>query len=128
MTSPIETVQAFYVALEQENIELLVSLMAPDIEWITMLDFHVDGRGPHEVSQKVFLPLMEEWISFAPSPSEFIAQEQTVVSLGRFTCIHRATGKRADSAYSHVWDVRDGQIARFRQYIDTLTIAEARRA
>ena len=49
MKNPIETVQAFYAALEQGNVELLVSLMAPDIEWITMLDFQIDGKGPDHV-------------------------------------------------------------------------------
>ena len=127
MKNPIETVQAFYAALEQGNVESLVSLMAPDIERITMLDFQIDGRGPDQVVTKVLMPLMQEWASFAPSPSEFLVDGQTVVSLGRFTCVHRATGKRADSSYAHVWTVRDGQIARFRQYIDTLAIAEARR-
>jgi ketosteroid isomerase-like protein len=31
------------------------------------------------------------------------------------------------AAYAHVWDLAGGRIQRFRQYIDTLAIAEARR-
>ena len=31
-------------------------------------------------------------------------------------------------AYAHVWTVKDGKITRFRQYIDTLAIAEARQS
>jgi ketosteroid isomerase-like protein len=32
-----------------------------------------------------------------------------------------------DAAYAHVWDVAGGKIQRFRQYIDTLAVTEARR-
>jgi ketosteroid isomerase-like protein len=32
-----------------------------------------------------------------------------------------------NAAYAHVWDVADGKIQRFRQYIDTLAVWEARR-
>ena len=101
--------------------------MAPDIEWITMWHYKVKGRGPDQVAEGLFKPLIAEWSSFALVPSEFIAQEDTVVSLGEFTGVHRTTGKKAQARYAHVWTVKDGKIARFRQYIDTLAIAEARR-
>jgi ketosteroid isomerase-like protein len=38
-----------------------------------------------------------------------------------------ASGKMADARYAHVWTVVDGRIKRFRQYIDTLAVAEARK-
>jgi len=40
--------------------------------------------------------------------------------------VHGTTGKMSNARYAHVWTVRDGKITRFRQYIDTLAIAEAR--
>ena len=59
-------------------------------------------------------------------PTEFIAEGGTVVSLGDFKGVHGATGKTAEARYAHVWTVRDGRIATFRQYIDTLAVARAR--
>ncbi len=127
MTKPVETVQDFYAAIAAADTEKMVGLMASDIEWISVVHFDIQGRGPDEVMKKVFVPLMQEWESFSPEPSEFHADGSTVVSLGRFACVHRATGKRADLAYAHVWDVRSGKIARHRQYIDTLALEEIRR-
>ena len=101
--------------------------MAPDIEWLTMWRYKVEGRGPERVAEGVFKPLMAEWSSFALEPSDFIADGDTVVSLGRFIGVHGATGKRTEAGYAHVWTVRSGRIARFRQFIDTLSIAEASR-
>jgi ketosteroid isomerase-like protein len=126
MKTPVETVQDFYAAIAAGDTERMVSLMSPDIEWISVVDFHVQDRGPQEVMQKVFAPLMQEWESFSPAPSEFHAQGSTVVSLGRFACVHRATHKRADLPYAHVWDIQDGKIERHRQYIDTLALEQIR--
>jgi ketosteroid isomerase-like protein len=70
---------------------------------------------------------MAEWTSFSLVPTEFISEGETVVSLGDFKGVHGATGNACQARYAHVWTVKDGKIARFRQYIDTLAVAEARR-
>ena len=128
MTTPVETVQDFYAAIAAGHTERMVALMSPDIEWISVVNFHVQDRGPEEVMKKVFAPLMQEWESFSPAPSEFHGQGSTVVSLGRFACVHRATHKRADLPYAHVWDIKDGKIQRHRQYIDTLALEQIRQS
>ena len=128
MTTPVETVRDFYAAIAAGDIERMVALMTPDIEWISVVDFHVQDRGPEEVIKKVFAPLMQEWESFSPAPSEFHAQGSTVVSLGCFSCVHRATHKRADLPYAHVWNIKDGKIERHRQYIDTQALEQVRRS
>jgi hypothetical protein len=118
VTTQVDTVREFYAAIAAGDTGKMVRLMAPDIEWISVVDFNIQDRGPEEVMKKVFVPLMQEWESFSPDPSEFVVDGSTVVSLGRFACVHRATHKRADLAYAHVWDVQDGKIDRHRQYIE----------
>ena len=93
-----------------------------------MWHYKVDGPGPERVAEGLFKPLIAEWSNFALVPDEFIADGDIVVSLGNFTGTHAETGKRAEARYAHIWTVRDGKIARFRQYIDTLAIAQARLA
>jgi ketosteroid isomerase-like protein len=127
MTSAIETIRAFYSALGHGDAPTALGLMADDIEWNTMWHYKVDGRGPQKVAEGLLKPLMAEWSSFALIPTEYIADGDTVVSLGHFTGTHGATSKAVDAAYAHVWDVADGRITRFRQYIDTLAVAETRR-
>jgi ketosteroid isomerase-like protein len=127
MTSAIETVRAFYAALRQGDAPVALGLMAEDIEWNTMWHYRVDGRGPQKVAEGLLKPLMAEWSSFALTPTEYIAEDNIVVSLGHFTGVHGVSRKKVDAAYAHVWDVAGGKIQRFRQYIDTLSVAEARR-
>ncbi|GLK70159.1 nuclear transport factor 2 family protein [Ancylobacter dichloromethanicus] len=125
MTSARDVVCDFYDKLSKGDAPGALGLMAPDIEWTTMWHYKVDGRGPEKVAEGLFKPLMAEWSSFSLVPTEFIAEGETVVSLGEFTGVHGATGKTSRARYAHVWTIRDGKITTFRQYIDTLAIAEA---
>jgi len=127
MTAPTDLIRSFYAALATGDAPTALGLMADDIEWHTMWHYKVAGRGPQKVAEGLLMPLMAEWASFALTPSDYIADGDTVVSLGRFTGVHGTSGKPVDAAYAHVWDVREGKIQRFRQYIDTLAVAEARR-
>ncbi len=127
MTDATDLVRDFYKKLKEGDPAGALGLMAPDIEWLTMWRYKVEGRGPERVAEGIFKPLMAEWSSFALEPTDFIADGDTVVSLGRFIGVHGATGRRAEAGYAHVWTVRNGGIARFRQFIDTLAIAEASR-
>jgi hypothetical protein len=126
--TPIDIIRAFYDRLAVGDASGALGLMAPDIEWITMWHYKIEGRGPAAVAEGLFKPLTAEWTSFSLVPSAFIVEGETVVSLGDFEGVHSATGKAAKARYAHVWTVKDGEIARFRQYIDTLAVAEARRA
>lgn len=124
-----DTVRDFYAALGSGDIGRAMSLMTDDIEWTTMMDYKIAGRGPKCVAEGMLIPLVAEWSSFALSPTELIAGDDghTVVSVGHFSCVHGSTGKRAEAGYVHIWTVHEGKIARYRQYIDTLAMEEARR-
>jgi ketosteroid isomerase-like protein len=126
MTNARDIVRSFYDKLSTGDTPGALGLMAPDIEGTTMWHYKVDGRGPEKVAEGLFKPLMAEWSSFSLVPTEFITGGETVVSLGDFTGVHGTTGKTSNARYAHVWTVRDGKIATFRQYIDTLAIAAAR--
>ena len=60
MTTPVDTVRNFYAAMAAGDAGKMVGLMAPDIEWISVVDFNIQDRGPEEVMKKVFVPLMRE--------------------------------------------------------------------
>jgi ketosteroid isomerase-like protein len=127
MSNARDIVRSFYDKLSTGDAPGALGFMAPDIEWTTMWHYKVEGRGPGAVAEGLLKPLMAEWSSFSLVPTEFITEGDKVVSLGDFTGVHGTTGKRSDARYAHVWTVRDGKITTFRQYIDTLAIAEARR-
>jgi ketosteroid isomerase-like protein len=128
MNESVETIRSFYVHLAAGDAPAALGLMAPDIEWNTMWHYKVSGRGPERVAEGLFKPLIAEWSSFSLEPTEFVSEGDTVISLGRFVGVHGETGKYAEAAYAHVWTLKNRKIIRFRQYIDTLAVANARTA
>lgn len=125
MTQQIELVRGFYDALAEGDAQRALALLADDVEWTTMWGYKAAGRGPQHVAEGVLMPMMKEWRSVAFVPTEFLRSDDTVVSLGLFNGVHGATGKSAEARYAHVWTVSQDRITSFRQYIDTLAVAEA---
>jgi len=126
MQNPAEIVRSVYERLGAGDVAGVLDLIAADIEWTTMWHYKVTGPGLVGIVDGIFKPLMAEWSQHSLVPTEFIVDGDTVVSLGDFAGTHATTGKEARARYAHVWTVKDGKIVRFRQYIDTLAIAEAR--
>jgi ketosteroid isomerase-like protein len=108
MMAPVDVVREFYAKLTAGDAPGALALMADDIEWITMMDYKIDGCGPQKVFDGMLLPAMQEWEPYTLTPNEFICD-----------------GDKVD--YSHIWEVKDGKIQRHRQFIDTGKIEPARR-
>ena len=43
---------------------------------------------------------------------------------GRYSGTFKPTGKGMDTQFCHVWDVKDGKITRFQQYVDTAKLRD----
>lgn len=128
MKQAVEIVKDLYARLTAGDASGATALMADDIAWITMMDYHVDGRGPQKVLEGMLFPAMQEWDPYILEPKEFICDGDKVVSVGRFSGVHRGTGKHVEVDYSHIWEVSGGKIVRHRQFIDTGKIEPARHA
>ena len=123
---PLEIVKELYEKLTAGDAAGALALMSDDIEWFTMMDYKVDGRGPQKVLEGMLIPAMQEWEPYILTPDEFICGGDKVVSVGRFKGTNRVTRKHVEVDYSHIWEVRDGKIVRHRQFIDTHKIEAAR--
>ncbi|HEX3434484.1 MAG TPA: nuclear transport factor 2 family protein [Solirubrobacteraceae bacterium] len=119
-------IKGLYDAFAQGDVPAVLGAFSPDIEWYEAEGMPYGGlhRGPDAVAQKVFGPLAEDVEGFAVTPEELIASGDTVAAVVRYTGTGKETGKTLDLPVVHVWDVQDGKIARFRQFVDTLKFAE----
>jgi ketosteroid isomerase-like protein len=122
----VEFVKGIYGAFDQGDVPAVLGAFADDIEWFEAEGMPYGGlhRGPEAVAQKVFGPITEDVDGFALVREEFLASGDTVVAVVRYTGTGKATGKALDVPAAHVWDIRDGKLARFRQFIDTVKYAE----
>jgi uncharacterized protein len=122
----VELVEGVYGAFARGDVPAVLGAFADDIEWFEAEGMPYGGlhRGGEAVAQKVFGPITEDVEGFAVTPEELIGSGGTVAAVVRYTGTGKATGKALDEPAVHVWDIRDGKLARFRQFIDTVKFAE----
>jgi len=122
----VDMIRGAYEAFARGDVPGVLGAMADDIEWHEAEGMPYGGvyRGGEAVAQNVFGPLTQDVPDFAVTPEEFIASGDAVAVVVRYTGTGKATGKQLDLSVVHVWDVRAGKIARFRQFADTAKFLE----
>ncbi|HEX3159005.1 MAG TPA: nuclear transport factor 2 family protein [Gemmatimonadaceae bacterium] len=123
MPSNRELIQSLYDAFGRGDAGTVLGAFHPDIVWNEAEGFvYADRnpyRGPSQVAEGVFGRLATEWEGFTVSPQTLLQDGETVVALGRYRGTFRATGRRLDAQFAHVWTVKDGRVSQFQQYTDT---------
>jgi uncharacterized protein len=116
--------RGLYEAFAKGDVPTVLGAMAPDIEWWEAEGFiYADTnpyQGPQGVLNGVFLRLATEWDGFAVHPEAFHDAGGTVIVTGRYSGTYKGTGNKLDAQFAHVWTIRDGKVASFQQYTDTL--------
>ena len=126
----VQIVKRLYNAFAHRDANAIRELFAPDIEWIQNEGFPNGGRhvGADTVINDVFGKFRTEWSAWRVTTDEYLDAGDTVVVIGDYHGTHAATGRSMTAAFAHVYDVRGGRIARFRQYTDTAMLERAIRS
>ena len=127
-TTNVTEMQGLYEAFGRGDIPTVIAAMDDRIEWHATEGHPWSvGRpfvGPQEVVEGIFQRL-EEFEGFEVRPTRFVADGDTVIMEGRYRAqSHRATGRPLDAEAVHVWDLRNGKITRFHEYVDTRKLAD----
>lgn len=127
MSEASDMVRGLYAAFERGDVPTVLGALAPDVRWHEAEGFPHGGTyiGPDAVLHNVFMTLGAEWDEFTVTPEELIADADTVVALGEYRGTCKATGKRFTAPFAHVWKIRDGKVATFRQHTDTAVVRRA---
>jgi ketosteroid isomerase-like protein len=122
----VEFVKGIYGAFSRGDVPAVLGAFTDDIEWFEAEGMPYGGlhRGGDAVAQNVFGPISEDVEGFSITPEQLIGSGTTVAAVVRYTGNGKTTGKALDEPAVHVWDIRDGKLARFRQFIDTVKYAE----
>jgi uncharacterized protein len=122
----VEPVKAAYAAFAVGDIPTVLGLMQHDIRWEEAENSPYDGStavGPDAVVEEVFMKLGSEWDGFTVTVEELLDCGDRVVAVGRYSGTYKQTGEPLDAQLVHIWTVRDGKLATFNQYTDTLQYA-----
>ena len=122
--------RSFYEAVEGGDLPAGLALLTPDCRWTEMEGLADAGtfHGPDEVRDTIFVRIGREWDGFAFTLDEVLDAGETVVGVGTYSGTFKATGRSMQARVVHVFRVRDGKIAAFEQFADTLRIVTAKEA
>lgn len=127
--SNTDPVRALYAAFAKGDMPAALATMADDIVWNEAENYPYADRnpyvGPQAVLMGVFARIGADWEGFTAISGEIIDGGDTIVSLGHYTGVSKATGKTMRAQFAHVFRVKNGKIAGFQQYADTLGTAIA---
>ena len=122
----IEFVKGLYAAFARGDVPTVLAGFADDIEWREAEGMPYGGvyRGGEAVLANVFGPISTDVEGFAVTPEQLVGSGDTVAAIVRYTGTGKSTGKTLDVPAVHVWDISDGKLTHFRQFIDTVKFAE----
>lgn len=125
----VQVVKDFFAAMGSGDRQALLALAAQDIEWIVPGDgWPLAGTHRGHAGLKVFLQKASETMETSfPEPPEYVAQGDRVLMIGVAVGAIRATKKAFKDDWVFAITVRDGKVARIREYIDTQALARAAR-
>ncbi len=120
MASALEIVKGVYDCFAKEDIDGFLALCDENIEWVVngpaSLEKCTSFKGHQGVRQ--FLDILgNTWEFNSFDTKQFITQDNIVVVLGEETGIDLKTGKAFENRWSHVFDVSNGKVIRFREFL-----------
>ena len=125
----VTLLKGLYDAFGRGDMPAVLGAMHPGIQWhqAESNPYMPSGEafvGPTAVMNNVFMRLGGEWDGFSVHPKTFYGAGDSVVVEARYTGTYKATGKSMDAQVCHVWDVKDGKVTRFQQYMDTAKLLD----
>ena len=118
-----------YAAFGNGDIPGVLGAMSPAIKWYEAESnpYMPSGEawvGPDAVLNNLFMRIGGEWDGFTVHPKSFYGAGDSVIVEARYTGTYKPTGKKLDAQVCHVWDVKDGKVTRFQQYVDTARLQQ----
>ncbi len=124
----VELVQRCYADYGKGDIEHIIACMTPDVEWeladVPGVDFSGKRQGCEQV-REFFRMNAEQQEVRAFAPREFIGQGDKVIVLGHSAWTVKHTGRDFESDWVHIFTIRDGKVAAFREFMDVNTAIDA---
>ena len=120
----VEFVKGVYAAFNTGDIPKVLGSMHPQILWNETAGYKYGGvyRSPQAVLENVFGKIPGDFESFSVDVERLIDGGNVVLGQCHYVGQGKATGKSVRAAVAHVFEIADGKIVRFDQYVDSATL------
>lgn len=121
--SSLQTIQAAYAALANNDPSVLFGAMAPDAQWHQAQGNPLADRNPYvgaqAVGEGVFGRIFAAIDGFTATPDRFVDGGDDVIVLGRYSGTMKHNGARIDAQFCHVFRFNGDRIVSFQQFTDS---------
>jgi uncharacterized protein len=123
----VQIVKDFFAAMGGGDGQDLLALSAEDIEWIIPGgDWPLAGTHRGHAGLAALLQKASDTVETSfPKPPEFVAQGDRVLVVGFPRGRVKATNKTFEDDWVFAITVRNGKLAKIREYVDTQALARA---
>lgn len=127
--SNVNIIAGLYAAFGRGDLPGVLELLHPEVRWHEAegSPYHPGPEGwvgPDAVVANLFEKMGVDWAAFTVRPSVFHDAGSVVTVEGKYLASHSGTGKTLDCQFCHVWTIKDGQVTKFQQYVDTYQLQE----
>lgn len=131
MPDNVDVVRSIYDALAAGDVAKVLAALDESVQWYVAENSPlaaVDGKpftGTQSVVENVFARLPQLIDGFTIDVQRLVGSGDTVLAENRYAGTGKATGRRLDIQAAHVWELRDGKVVQFQQYVDTYAYRKA---
>ena len=121
-------VAAYFHAFAQQDLNFLLDLLHPEVEFRSAENFIYADRNPYRGKSGVkdlFSRYTNDWDSFQALPEEITGAGDMVIARGRFRGKFRSSGFLLDAEFVSVFKFREGRIVLIHTYTDTAQFRDA---
>jgi ketosteroid isomerase-like protein len=117
IATDIEVVKAMFAAFAARDLEKVLALADPDIEFTAVTGEHAGRTDPyrgHDGLRAYFRDVAEVWEELRLTPREFRPAGRLVLVTGKFSA--RARGRTVTGSTGWIWQVQGGKVVYGRVY------------
>jgi ketosteroid isomerase-like protein len=117
IATDIEVVKATFAAFAERDLEGVLALADPDIEFTAVTGEHAGRARPyigHDGLREYFRDVASVWEELKLTPREFRAVGDHILVTGRVSA--RSSSRTVTGSTGWVWRVRDGKVVYVRVY------------
>ncbi len=127
--SNLEIIQSTYEGSASSNAKHLAEALSEKIEWTEAEGFPYGGTyiGVEAIMENVFSRLGSEWDDYKASVNTYheVSGKDVIIAEGMYSGVYKETGKSFEAEFVHVWQLENGKIVKFKQYVDSHLVREA---
>lgn len=122
----VTLIQKIYAAFGAGDIQTILSLVDSNAEWVNYGPTTIPYAG--NFNRRIpgfFQAIGESTMNGKVTADKYIAQDDTVVAIGRYSATVRNTGSKIDTPIAHTFTIRDGKVTSWIGFSDSAAVAAA---